>query len=172
MGHRWRMGGVLVAAALAACGAAQAQAKAGLKDGADCGGFTAAEAAAWMKAPPAQVTRQVQRSGPGLWLCSFSAGKAPPAIAYSVEIARDAKKAAEEMERYRDNLSQAGETGPYKGKLPKGAYSDIMGLGDEGVWTDINRALTVRKGRVTVQFTLPKEKLDQVNLARAVLAKF
>jgi hypothetical protein len=76
------------------------------------------------------------------------------------------------MDRYRDDLMVAGETAPFKNKLPKGAYSDIAGVGDEGVWTDINGAYTVRKGPVTVQFTLPKEKLSQVQLAKVVLGKF
>ncbi|MCZ7563231.1 MAG: hypothetical protein M5U08_04935 [Burkholderiales bacterium] len=146
--------------------------QAGLKDGGDCGGFSAAEAAAWLKLPSGKVKRSVAQSGPRLWLCSYLAGGSTPAIAFSIEIAKDGKTAAVEMERYRDNLMVAAETAPFKGKLPKGAYSDIMGVGDEGVWTDINGAYTVRKGHVTVQFTLPKEKLSQVQLAKIVLAKF
>lgn len=143
-----------------------------LKDGADCGGFTAADAAAWLKAPAAQVTRSVSKSGKALWLCSFAAGKASPAIAFSIEVAESAKKAAEQMDRYRDNLMTAGDTAPWKGKLPKGAYSDIVGVGDDGVWTDISGSYTVRKGNATVQVTLPKEKLEQVKLGKAVLEKF
>lgn len=146
--------------------------KAALKDGADCGGFAASDAATWLKVPPAQVTRTVQSSGKTLWLCSFAVGKAPPAIAFSLEIAANAKKATEQVERYRDDLATAGETKPWKGKLPRGAYSDIMGVGDEGVWSDINGAFTVRKGHVIVQVTLPKEKPDQVKLGQAVVAKF
>ena len=142
-----------------------------LKDGADCGGFTAADAAAWLKAPAAQVTRSVSPSGKALWLCSFAVGKAPPAIAFSIEVAESAKKAAEQMDRYRDNLMTAGDTAPWKGKLPKGAYSDIVGVGDDGVWTDINGSYTVRKGNATLQVTLPKAKLEQVKLAEAVLGK-
>jgi hypothetical protein len=78
------------------------------------------------------------------------------------------------MERYRDNLVVAGETAPWKGKLPKGAYSDLSGpgLGDDAVWTDINGSLTVRKGNVKVQVMTPKGKLPQVNLVEAVVAKF
>lgn len=143
-----------------------------LKDGADCGGFTAADAAAWLKAPAAQVTRSVSPSGKALWLCSFAVGKAPPAIAFSIEVAESAKKAAEQMDRYRDNLMTAGDTAPWKGKLPKGAYSDIIGVGDDGVWTDITGSYTVRKGNATLQVTLPKPKLEQVGLAKEVLSRF
>ena len=51
-------------------------------------------------------------------------------------------------------------------------YSDIFGAGDEGVWTDINGTLTVRRGNVTLQFTLPREKLEQVTLGKTVAEKF
>lgn len=147
-------------------------AQGGLKDGGDCGGFSAQDAAAWLKLSPGKVKRSVAKSGPRLWLCSYLAGGSAPAIAFSIEIAKDAKTAAAEMERYRDDLMVAGDTAPFKDKLPKGAYSDISGVGDEGVWTDINGAYTVRKGHVTVQFTLPKEKLAQVQLAKVVVGKF
>ncbi len=60
-------------------------------------------------------------------------------------------------------------TAPWKGKLPKGAYSDIAdpGMGDEAVWTNINGTLTLRKANVMIQVTMPKAKLDQIKLARA-----
>ena len=109
---------------------------------------------------------------PSLWTCSYGAGRTAPAIAFSLEVAPDPKKAAEQMERYRDNLVVAAETLPHRGKLPKGAYSDVMGLGDEAVWTDVNDSLTVRKGSVTMQVTLPKAKADRLRLVQAVLAKF
>lgn len=140
-------------------------------DPADCAGFSAAKAAAFLGAPPAQVARRVEKSGKALFLCSFAVGKAPAAIAFSIEMAPSAKKAAEDLERYRENLMFAGETAPFKGRLPKGAYSDIMGVGDEAVWTDVNGALTVRKASLTLQVTMPAGKLAQLKLAEAVLGK-
>ena len=44
--------------------------------------------------------------------------------------------------------------------------------GDEAVWTDINGTMTVRRDNVTVQFTLPKGKETQVELAKAVVQGF
>ena len=46
-----------------------------------------------------------------------------------------------------------------------------MGLGDEAVWTDINAALTVRKGRTTLQVTQPAGKMEQIKVAEAFLNK-
>ena len=69
------------------------------------------------------------------------------------------------------HLSTAGGTAPFKDKLPKGAYSDISGLGDEAVWSDVNGSLAVRKGALTLQFMAPKGKLEQIKAAEAVLKK-
>jgi hypothetical protein len=166
-----------LASAVAAAGsvvAADPKGSVARMDPADCAGFTARDAAPFLGAPASQVVRKVEKVTPSLFACSYAAGRAPPGIAFSIEIAPSVRKADEEMERYRDNLMVAGETAPWKGKLPKGAYSDISGpgMGDDAVWTDINGSLTVRKGNVKVQVTMPKGKLPQVNLAEAVLAKF
>lgn len=140
-------------------------------DIADCAGFTAKDAAPFLGVPAAQVVRTTAAITKTLVTCSFAAGKTMPGIAFSIEIEATAKKSAEQMESYRENLVIAGDTAPWKGKLPKGAYSDI-GLGDETVWTDINGALTVRKMNVTIQLTRPAGKMDQIKVAQALLAKF
>jgi hypothetical protein len=168
--------GMMMAAILAACPVLAADSVAAVAkiDPADCAGFAARDAAPFLGAPAAQVVRKIERITKSLVVCSYTAGNAAPGLAFSIEIETSAKKAAEQMERYRDNLMTTGETSPWKGKLPKGAYSDIAGpgMGDEAVWTDINGALTVRKLNVMVQVTLPKAKLDQVKLAQAVVARF
>jgi hypothetical protein len=122
--------------------------------------------------PAAQVVRKVEKMTGTLFARSYSVGKAAAGIAFSIDVAPTARKAAGEMKRYRDNLMVAGETAPWKGKLPKGVYSDISGVGDEAVWTDINGALMVRKANVKVQVMMPKGKLDQIKVAEAVVAKF
>jgi len=147
------------------------QALASVSDGTDCGGFTAADAAAWLKAPAVQVERAVSRAG-DRWVCSFAVGKAPPAIAFSLSVASSARRAADELDRYRDELAAMGETPAWKNKLPRGVYSDMFGAGDEAVWTDINGTYTVRRGNVTVRVTLPKDKDNQVQLGKAVVEKF
>ena len=93
-------------------------------------------------------------------------------IAFSVAVASSGKRAAADLERYRDELAAAGATPAWKDKLPRGVYSDMFGAGDEAVWTDIDGTYTVRRDNVTVQFSLPKAKQDQVQLGNAVVAKF
>jgi hypothetical protein len=144
------------------------QAPASVSDGTDCGGFTAADAAAFLKAPAGQVARQVSRKG-DKWVCSFAVDQAPPAIAFSLSVAPDARRAADELERYRDDLAAAAESARWKDKLPNGVYSDMFGAGDEAVWTDINGTYTVRRENVTVQVTLPRAKEEQVRLGKALV---
>ena len=159
-----RRGLVLLAAAAAplAFGA--------VSDGNDCGGFTAAEAAAWLKAAPAQVTRDVAKAG-DKWVCAFAIGRSP-AISFSLAVAPSARRAVADLERYRDNLAAESETARWKGKLPNGVYSDMFGAGDEAVWTDMDGTLTVRRDNVTVQFTLPRGKDAQMSLGKEVAAGF
>jgi len=159
-----------VAMALAATAAAPL-ALGKVADGTDCGGFTAADAAAWLKAPQGQVAREVSKAG-DKWQCSFAVGKSPPAIAFSVAVVSSARRATEDLERYRDDLAATGATAAWKNKLPQGVYSDMFGAGDEAVWTDITGTYTVRRDNVTVQFTLPKDKQEQVQLGKAVVGKF
>ena len=152
-----------------AAGVVAPMAWAAVADGNDCGGFTTAEAAAWLKAPATQVTRQVSKSGEK-WVCTFAVG-ASPAIAFSVAVASSARRAADELERYRDRLAAEGESARWKGKLPNGVYSDMFGAGDEAVWSDINGSYTVRRDNVTVQVTLPAGKERQAELGKAVVER-
>jgi hypothetical protein len=152
--------------ALAAAAAAP-MAWAAVSDGNDCGGFTAAQAAEWLKAPAARVTREVAKSG-DKWVCTFSLGNSP-AIAFSLAVAPSARRAADDLERYRDKLAAEGESARWKDKLPNGVYSDMFGAGDEAVWSDINGSYTVRRDNVTVQVTLPSGKERQAQLGKAVV---
>ncbi len=140
----------------------------------DCLGFTTKDAGPLLGVPVPQVSRHIERISKTLVVCSFAVGRSTPGLAFSIELEASVRKAVEQMEQYRDSLSTTGDTAPWKNKLPKGAYSDIVGqgLGEEAVWTDINGTLTVRKTNATIQVTLPKAKLDQIKLAQTVAAKF
>jgi len=142
-------------------------------DLANCAGFTANDAAPILGVPAAKVTRTADKVHAGLWTCTFSGGQPGKSLAFSIEVAKSPKAAAADMERYRENLETAAGTAPFKDKLPKGAYSEIMGdgLGDENVWTDVNGTFTARKGNVTVQVTMPMDKIAKISLGKAVLSK-
>jgi len=136
-----------------------------------CAGFTAGDAAKILGLPASSLKSNTEKVHATLWICSFT----PPdgqGLSFSVAVAKSAKTAAEDMEELRNNLVIAGGTAPFKDNLPKGAYSDIMGVGDEAVWTDVNGSLTARKGNITVQVLSPPGKMVQIKVAEAFLAKF
>lgn len=135
-----------------------------------CVGITADDAAPFLGVPAAQLTANIEESYKGFWLCSFAQPGGSTSVSFSVKIAGSEKEAASDMEEYRGNLELAGEQPQWK-NLPKGAYSDILGLGDEAVWTDINRSLTVRKGKTTLQVLQPAGKMEQIKVAEAFLKK-
>ena len=136
-----------------------------------CAGFTSQDAAQILGLPASKLAAKTEKMAPELWSCSFSASDGK-GVSFSVSIAKDAKKAATEMERLRNNLEVAAWTTPFKNRLPQGAYSEISGIGEESVWTDVNGTLTVRKGNITVQVLMPAGKMEQIKVARAFLAKF
>jgi hypothetical protein len=143
-------------------------------DLANCAGFTAKDAAPLLGVPEAKVARSAQKVHAALWTCSFSGGQPTKMLTFSVEVAKSAKAAAADIEQYRNNLEITAETAPFKNKLPKGAWSEISGdgLGDETVWTDVNGTFTARKGNITIQVSMPGDKVGKINVGRAVLSKF
>jgi hypothetical protein len=162
---------------LASCGggkpsqqASETPSKAGTASTQNCVGITADDAAPFLGAPAAQITANVEESYKNFWLCSFAQPGGSTSVSFSVKIAGSDKEAAGDMEEYRNNLELAGQQPQWK-NLPKGAYSDILGLADEAVWTDINGSLTVRKGKVTLQIVKPAGKMEQIKVAEAFLKK-
>ena len=140
-------------------------------DIARCGGFTAEDAGAILGVPAAQLKVKAQELYAGTGTCSFEGGNAEKTVAFTITVSKTAKEASEDMDSYRRNLEVAGGTAPFRDKLPKGAYSDIGGLGDDGVWTDINKSLNIRQGNVSLLVTLPNDKPTQLKVAEKFLSK-
>ena len=136
-----------------------------------CAGFSAQDAAQALNLPAAKLTAKAEKMAPELWRCGFTMPDGT-GVSFSVSIAKDAGKAAEEMEQLRENLELTAETAPFKNKLPQGAYSEILNLGEESVWTDVNGTLTVRKGNITIQVLMPSGKKEQIKIVQAFLTKF
>ena len=143
-------------------------------DLANCARFTAKDAAPLLGVPEAKVTQSAQKVHATLWTCSFSGGLTAKMLAFSIEVAPNSKAAAADLEQYRNDLELTAETAPFKNKLPKGAWSEILGdgLGDETVWTDVNGTLTARKGNITIQVSMPEDKIGKISVCKAVLSKF
>jgi hypothetical protein len=139
-------------------------------DMANCNGFTAADAAAILGAPASKFTAKTDELYAGNWQCVFDSGNTGKTMSFNVSVARSAEEAAGNMNQYRSHLETAGSVAPFKENLPKGAYSDISGIGDEAVWTDMNVSLAVRQGNVTIHVLMPKDKTIQMEVAEKFLS--
>ena len=54
-------------------------------------------------------------------------------------------------------------------KAAEGAYSDILGVGEEAVWSNVNGSLAVRQKNITILVMTPNDKATQVKVAQEVL---
>ncbi len=140
-------------------------------DMADCNGFTAGDAAGILGVPASKVTAKTEELYAGNWQCSFESGDIGKNMSFNVSVAKSVEEAVRGMAQYRSRLEAAGSVSPFKENLPKGAYSDISGIGDDAVWTDINLSLAVRQGNVRIHVTMPKDKTVQMKVAGKFLAK-
>jgi hypothetical protein len=140
-------------------------------DMAKCNGFTVEDAAGILGVPASKVTAKTEELYAGNWQCTFESGDLGKTISFNVSVAKSVEEAARDMQQYRSHLETAGSVSPFKENLPKGAYSDISGIGDDAVWTDINASLAVRRGNVRIQVAMPKDKMVQIKVAEKFLAK-
>jgi hypothetical protein len=136
-----------------------------------CLGLTVPEAAALLGVPADGLKAQRKQLHRGLWQCSFSGSDPARMLAYSVERGPDEKTAKRDLQRYREGLETAAETAPFRGKLPKGAYSEVSDIGDENVWTDINSTFTFRRQALTVQVQSPADKLAKIKAGQRLASK-
>lgn len=135
----------------------------------NCAGFTATDAGEVMNLPAAAITARTEKKNATLWMCTFSSDRT--SLSFSVELAESAEKAARDMELYRESLEIEARTASFRGRLPRGAWSEVLPLGEESAWTDITRTLTVRQGNLTIRVQPPTNKLLQIRLVRAFLKK-
>ena len=135
----------------------------------NCAGFTATDAGEIMNLPASAITAKTEKTHAALWMCTFSSERT--SLSFSVELAESAEKAAMDMELYRESLELEAGTASFRGRLRRGAWSEVLPLGEESTWTDITHTLTVRQGNLTIQVQAPMNKLEQIKLVRAFLKK-
>ena len=135
----------------------------------NCAGFTAADAGKVMSVPASAITAKTEKVHAGLWMCTFSSKRT--SLSFSVALAESEAEASIDMARYRESLELEARTASFRGRLPKGAWSEVLPLGEESTWTDITHTLTVRQGNLTIQVQRPTTKLEQIKVVRAFLKK-
>ena len=55
-------------------------------------------------------------------------------------------------------------------KPAEGAYVDILGVGDEAIWSHTNESLAVRRANLTIMVMSPDDKKQQVAVAQKIIA--
>ena len=135
----------------------------------NCAGFTAADAGKVMSVPASAITAKTEKVHAGLWMCTFSSKRT--SLSFSIALAESEAEASIDMARYRESLELEARTASFRGRLPKGAWSEVLPLGEESTWTDITHTLTVRQGNLTIQVQRPTTKLEQIKVVRAFLKK-
>jgi len=137
----------------------------------NCSMFTADDAAAILGVPVEQIQRDSQELYAGNWQCTYEGGSSDKVVNFNISLEESVEDAISSMDQYRGHLEIARGTEPFKDDLAKGAYSDISGIGDDALWTAVNKTLTVRKGNISIQVQLPNEKETQIKVAEKVLAR-
>lgn len=131
--------------------------------------FTAADAAAILGVDAAQLKPTVAKGTDGGWGYAFTAADGSW-VSFNAKAFDDKTELTDEMDQYRSNLELAAMLDQWK-DVPGGAYSDISGLGDEAIWSNVSDSLVVRQGNVKVQVLQPSDKKQQIKIVQAFLKK-
>jgi hypothetical protein len=134
-----------------------------------CGGFGTAQAAEILGVTASAVTDHSQDITPTSRGCEFRAGDKKIAFSLGLENSIDeAKKSLENMRQAYVISAEAQEKATGR-KIEEGAYSEILDVGDEAVWTVTNQSLAVRHKNLTILVMSPNDKRMQVAVARKIL---
>jgi hypothetical protein len=138
-----------------------------------CAGFGAAQAAELLAVPAGQIEPRLQQITPTTRECSFVYRADPTRlVGFSITREDSIDEAKHSFASYRETVSigsrvQQSATGE---KPAEGAYVDILGVGDEAVWSHTNESLAVRHKNLTIMVMRPDDKKQQAAVAQKVLA--
>jgi hypothetical protein len=134
-----------------------------------CGGFGTAQAAEILGVTAGAVTERSQDITPTSRGCEFSAGDRKISFSLGLEDSIDDAKKNLENQRESYVMSARTQESATGKKIEEGAYSDILDVGDEAIWSVTNRSLAVRRKNLTILVMSPNDKRVQVAIARKIL---
>ena len=138
-----------------------------------CAGFGAAQAAELLAVPAAEVEPRIEQVTPTTRGCTFTyRADQSRQISFSITREDSIEEAQHSFASYRDTVSigsrvQQSATGD---KPAEGAYVDILGVGDEAIWSHMNDSLAVRRTNLTIIVMRPDDKKQQAAVAQKVIA--
>lgn len=138
-----------------------------------CAGYGASQAAEFLGVAAAEIEQVFAQVTPTTRGCTF-AYRPDQTRQVSFTISRDESidEAKHSFASYRETVSissrvQQSATGE---KPAEGAYVDILGVGDEAVWSHTNESLAVRHKNLTIMVMRPDDRKQQAAVAQKVLA--
>jgi hypothetical protein len=138
-----------------------------------CAGYGASQAAEFLAVPAAVIEPRFEQVTPTTRGCGF-VYRADPTRVVTFSITREdsVDEAKDSFASYRDTVTissrvQQSATGD---KPAEGAYVDILGVGDEAVWSHTNGSLTARRANLTIMVMRPDDRKQQAAVAQKVIA--
>jgi hypothetical protein len=137
-----------------------------------CGGFGPEQAAGFLGVDAAGVSEASQAISPSLQSCTFSrTDDESRRLTFTISHENTVEDATTSFAQMRDTLPIAAATQKAAGvESDDSALIDIMGLGDEALWTSVNGALTARLGNLTIIVMEPSDRPAQIKVAEAIVA--
>jgi hypothetical protein len=138
-----------------------------------CAGFGAAQAAELLAVAAAEIEPRLEQVTPTTRGCTFTyRGDQTRQVSFSITREETVDEAKASFASYRETVTMGSRTQEAAtGKTPaEGAYVDILGVGDEAVWSHTNEALAVRRANLTIMVLRPDGKKQQAAVAQKVIA--
>ena len=137
-----------------------------------CAGFGASQAAEFLAVPAGEIEPRFEQVTPTTRGCGFLyRGDPSRVVSFSITREDSIDEAKHSFASYRDTVTigsrvQQSATGD---KPAEGAYVDILGVGDEAVWSHTNGSLAVRRANLTIMVMRPDDRKQQAAVAQKVI---
>ena len=133
-----------------------------------CAGFGVAQAAELMGVPATEVKQNLGNITPSTRSCDFVAGDKRIGFSVTVEESVDAAKRVLENAKETYEMALRAQEKATGKEIPEGAYSDIVNIEDEAIWSVTNGTILGRRKNVTYQVMFPNERRGQAAVARKI----
>jgi hypothetical protein len=128
--------------------------------------------AEFLGVPPSDIGDQSADIHSTARSCGFARHDDPQqSVLFTLERAESVEEAAGTYAQMKDSIAIADNVQTSAGVETKeeGAFVEILGLGDEALWTRVNGALTVRYRNLSIIVMSPGDRATQTKVAQKVL---
>jgi hypothetical protein len=133
-----------------------------------CAGFGVAQAAELMGVPASEVKENLGSVTPTTRSCDFVAGDKRIGFTVTVEESVDAARRVLENAKETYEMALRVQEKATGKEIPEGAWSDILNIEDEVIWSVTNGTILGRRKNVTYQVMFPNDKRGQAAVAQKI----